>query len=93
MKNKKGLILGGFFTDFFVILFVLFLLIFSVIVSGFVKSLDDSEGGVRVEEGFNLGLISLKDYMEGDYDLVLENRVKSARGEKILGWGEGTNEK
>ena len=76
MKNKKGLILGGFMTDFFVILFVILLILVFLIGSTIVKKVDHSEAGVKIAYEKEIGLKGVDEYIRKDYLNIIELRTK-----------------
>ncbi|GEM_PF-5115255 len=83
MKDKRGLILGGFITDFFMIIFVVLLILLFLLGSSFVRKLDDSEGGIRVRNEGKVGLGGIDDYMNKDYVKIVNLRVGVGKGESV----------
>ena len=85
MKSKRGLILGGFITDFIMIIFVISLLLIFFLFSGVVKTIDKSEGGIKIAKEGEIGLSGIDDYMAKNYPAVLNLRVKNSLEESRLG--------
>lgn len=80
--EKKGLILGGFLSDFFMILFVVLLLLIFFIGSSIIKAVDHSEAGIRVDKEKEIGLKGVDDYMK-DYSKIVELKMRVADGETV----------